>query len=788
MVTTETRRHTGKATMRRSAYHAMARIRSPRVGTAIALLVSIWLVLCTPWFLEGKTVPWDSKDQFYPFLSFVAHSLRTGELPLWNPSVNSGYPMVSDPQSMIFSPIAVLSMLIPAQPSLHWFDGIELLHILLAGIGMLVLLVRLGRSTPAALFAALVYMYGGSASGRMQHVPMIFAYSYFPFALCALDGMLATKKLRWAMSFGLIAGVMAAHQNQVSYLFSLALLGYLIYRAVSSGSPKKFLAESWRGIAAATITGAATLAVPLYLTLQFLPLSNRLKIPYEIAIAADSMRPLTMLTLFIRNFFGNARPNSYWGLGDVTETYLYAGTLPIVLIARHGIGNGILFERQFRYFLYVGIAAVLYALGGFTPFYWIVYHVLPGVSLYRRPTDATFVLNMVLAVACGFVMDRIAAGAAGRLRPFVLSITGILVAGLFILGLHYAAVEHKLQSMTKDLLLAAVFIGLSLLLLQAIAAARLEQWRLMLVFTALFLLVLDMGVHSVGSRLNAERDEFSILETNALQADPVAKFVRNGLDSEKETGPYRADIFWAGSLWANAPMILGIQSTQGYNPLQYALYNRIAGKQDFPKARLFSPLLPTYGAPMLNLLGVRYIVSSKTLSEIDSTVTDGRFPLVFEKNGLRVWRNPNAMPRVMAATSIYVEPDLEGAINDGKLAPVDYRSTVVLTHLPKTLAIDDAVERIIPLATRDRPVVRIQEYANNQVTLTMEGTGDAILVLNDLYYPYWRVYVDGTERELLQANYMFRGVHVRDGDKKVVFRFEPFSWPAIHGTFKRLLR
>ena len=337
--------------------------------------------------------------------------------------------------------------------------------------------------------------------------------------------------------------------------------------------------------------------------------------------------------------------------------------------------------------------------------------------------------------------------------------------------------------------IAALFVGLSLLLLQAIAAARSEQWRLALVFTALFLLVLDMGVHSAGSRLNAVGQEFPILQTNALQADPVANFVRNGLDSEKETGPYRADIMWAGSLWANAPMILGIQSTQGYNPLQYALYNRIAGKQDFPIARLFSPLLPTYGAPMFNLLGVRYIVSAETLSEIDSTVTDGRFPLVVQKNGLQVWRNPNAMPRVIAATSIYLEPDLEGAINDGKLAPVDYRSTVVLSHLPETLAIGyDAVERMIPLGTQDRPLVRIQEYKNNQVTLTMESPGAAILVLNDLYYPYWRVYVDGSERELLQANYMFRGVHVRAGERKVVFRFEPFSWPAIHGTFKRLLR
>jgi hypothetical protein len=33
---------------------------------------------------------------------------------------------------------------------------------------------------------------------------------------------------------------------------------------------------------------------------------------------------------------------------------------------------------------------------------------------------------------------------------------------------------------------------------------------------------------------------------------------------------------------------------------------------------------------------------------------------------------------------------------------------------------------------------------------------------------------------------MFRGVHVKPGEQKVEFRFEPFSAPAIKGTLARL--
>src|SRR6185436_14411331 len=107
--------------------------------------------------------------------------------------------MASDPQSTIFSPVGLILMLLVDKPSIYWFDTIELLHVLIGGIGMLLLSVRFGRSPPAALFSAGVFMYGGSAAARLQHVPMIYAYAYFPFALLALEEMLDTGLLRWAV-------------------------------------------------------------------------------------------------------------------------------------------------------------------------------------------------------------------------------------------------------------------------------------------------------------------------------------------------------------------------------------------------------------------------------------------------------------------------------------------------------------------------------------------------------------------------------------------------------------
>jgi len=186
--------------------------------------------------------------------------------------------------------------------------------------------------------------------------------------------------------------------------------------------------------------------------------------------------------------------------------------------------------------------------------------------------------------------------------------------------------------------------------------------------------------------------------------------------------------------------------------------------------------MPSYNGPLFNLLGIKYVVSSQSLAELSPPGALAEFSLAFEAEGLKVWQNPGVVPRVITATEIFLEPDLLRAIVDGKLAPVDYRATVVLQHLPESWGRVGHGEASASLIS----------YRNMRITLAVHAERDAIVVLNDLYYPYWRVYVDGHERELFQANYMFRGVHVKAGEQKVEFRFEPFSSSAIKGTLARL--
>jgi len=115
---------------------------------------------------------------------------------------------------------------------------------------------------------------------------------------------------------------------------------------------------------------------------------------------------------------------------------------------------------------------------------------------------------------------------------------------------------------------------------------------------------------------------------------------------------------------------------------------------------------------------------------------------------------------------------------------LDYRSTVVVTHLPATLSgLQVNAAETTPLAGDGNATASVKTFRNSEVVIGSQSSRDVIVVLNDLYYPYWRVYVDGHEEELLRSNYIFRGVHVRPGQHEIVFRFEPFSLRAIRATF-----
>ena len=147
---------------------------------ALAAILAVWALAAAAWPLTGSVVPWDSKNQFYPFLRYLGTALEHGELPLWNPYHFSGHPAVADPQSLLFTPTMLLFGWLVPQPSMELFDAVIFAHLLPGALAFVPLFARRGWHPAGAVAAAIIFMLGGSATARLQHTGMILSYSFFP--------------------------------------------------------------------------------------------------------------------------------------------------------------------------------------------------------------------------------------------------------------------------------------------------------------------------------------------------------------------------------------------------------------------------------------------------------------------------------------------------------------------------------------------------------------------------------------------------------------------------------
>ena len=756
------------------------------VWASLLLLAGAWFLLSWPWLIDGRVIPWDAKNHFYPILRFVAQSLHSDQSPFWNPYHMGGYPLVSDPQSMLFSPIMVGLAALVEKPSMRLVDAAQLLHLLIGGVGVL-LFCRSSRWHPAAgLVAALVYMFGGSAAGRLQHTGMILSYGYLPVALLLLKVALDKPSAWYGAAFGLVAAIMAAHRDQVAYLGCLLLIFYAVHRLLTADSKRNFLRTRWPAVAAGAAVGTAALAVPLLLTFELLDLSNRPTIAFG-AAAVGSMAPVNFVTLFAPDFFRSVSSlTGYWGPGgglwgmddwtDRSVNYLYAGLLPAVLLVWYGVVAGWLRAREIRFFAVVLVCAAIYTVGKHTPLFRLAFELVPGVDLYRRPADASFILNFALAFASGYLLHRLLRdGATARPSRGVLLAAGAAAAAA-LLALALIAQRHgQLGHALGTLALAAAGAALVGFLLRGVGRDRLHRpaW----VAAALLLLVLDLRVYNSGAVYNSQ-DLRQLAGFDAdSDGDMVAAVLQEHLERAAEPldGPYRAEILGLGGIWQNAPMMFNIEDTLGYNPLRLETYEVATGASEtsHEAKRRFSALMRSYRSTLANLLGIRFITTTVPIEAIDSSLRPGDFRLVDQVGKVRIYENPRAFPRAFVAERA-VAVDTERVLRSGVMPQVDFRTTVLLDPLPPGWRAPAGGD---PKA--EPPRALITSYTNTEVAVQVTARRPSFLVLNDLYYPYWRAYVDGVETPILTANILFRAVPVPPGEHEVVFRFEPLSWESI---------
>ena len=739
---------------------------------AAAMFALAAIVIGWPWLSGRVTIPWDAKAHFQPQIQFLAQSLARAEQPFWAPFVFSGHPQVADPQSMIFSPPFLVLALLDAAPSSWAVDATVLAMAALGGVALMLFFRDQGWHWAGGLIAALAFSYGASMAWRIQHTGQVLSLAYLPIALVSLDRALARGSILYGVAAGIVAAVIVLGRDQVALLAIYLLAAFALWRVLSARQPGAVARASLLPLCAGAICALAIIVVPVLLTAVLAQESNRVAIDY-VGAARGSLHPALLLTLVMPDVFGAAgRMEDYWGPPSFAwpDTglfiaqnmgQLYIGAIPLLLLLTAAL-RGQLWAREIRFFACAAAVALLYALGWYTPLFRGFYALLPGVSLYRRPADATFLIGAVGAVLAGYSAHRLFQSPppdfARRLAIVAIATLAVAVCLAGALGLWLG----RLPRLPLPLATAALSFAAAVL---ALAWAKPN-----IALRPLQAAVLLAGVTTVDLAYNNGPSSATAQPTSLYEVlEPDTRNVTIAVLKSKvvadDTRRDRIELAGLGFHWPNASLTHRLENTLGYNPVRLALYSAATGAQDhvgLPDQRLFTPLFPSYRSTLANLLGLRLIVTGAPIESIDTKLEPGELPLVARTSDGFIYENPDAFPRVLFATQAKTA-DFTRMLADGVWPPVDLRSTVLLEHPPAVSA------------PRRPGRARIVSYRNTEVVLDADSPDGGFLVLNDLWHPWWLAEVDGKPAEVLRANVLFRSVAVPPGRRTVRFVFRPIA-------------
>jgi uncharacterized membrane protein YfhO len=136
------------------------------------------------------------------------------------------------------------------------------------------------------------------------------------------------------------------------------------------------------------------------------------------------------------------------------------------------------------------------------------------------------------------------------------------------------------------------------------------------------------------------------------------------------------------------------------------------------------------------------------------------------------------MPRAWISYYPIVESSLERTAEILEDTMFDIKTKVIIDQEPEIFIDTNSVNN-------SNNQIMFKSYDINEITLSVEMRENGILVLSEVYYPNWKVFVDGLEKSMLKCDYSLRGVALEKGSHTVVFKYvdKDFQLGAIITLF-----
>ncbi|HWQ34799.1 MAG TPA: YfhO family protein, partial [Blastocatellia bacterium] len=652
-------------------------VSGTRALMAAVLLLLPLIYFSTAIFGPVSLMPGDGWSQIMGIRILIGRMIAQGMLPLWNPYIFGGMPLLASIQPGALYPPSWLFAILTPRAAMNAMV-ITTYHLALIGAYLFARRIELDRAS--ALVTGLIFTFGGYLLAHLGHTNRIAAAAWLPWILLAIEHLYRRAAWRW-VTFGALFIMLQnlAGEFQMTF-YSLLVCGpYALFSLALRPERER----RWRVfvyLAAMALSGALLSAIQVIPARELLQLGERAGINYDY-FSLYSFPPYHLFALIFPYFFGGAGTTPYyvtfWGNWNPPETTCYVGLAGLLLAFVAISGKWEKQERRMVWFwTVVTLAAMTLAFGSYLPFGLNrLLHRVPVFNLFRAAGRHYFEFSLAIAVLAGMGLNHLthATEAAQRKRfKWAVAALTILVAATAVayrFFLDRFPVFHPRYTTAHLLTNPEALIPLLIFALCVAAFLVHIRWRTRAT-SALMAAVVLIDLASWGWFFEWQVYRFDVAA--ALSDPPAVTFIKSreaDLNSfrivSQAADPY--DKHYRELDYPNVSIARGLQSVNGYDPVRLGRFAAIAGEMSLagtiPDPGAFGP-----SAQGFNLLNVRYLLRERSAPA--ATWSTAVAPeLRFSENSISPQLEPGSHVELQADGTVATELALVSAMGNSTDIP-----------------------------------------------------------------------------------------------------------------------
>jgi len=705
--------------------------------------------------------------------------LKFHQVPFWfNPRLG-GMPTIDALFGEMFYPFSlVINALLPVPQAISF--GM-IFHIFLAGF-FFFLLLRRGFRVPAplAFVGGVFYMLNPQFLSLIYpgHPGKMYVIAWLPFMVWQLKELAETQRFVHTILLGIAIGMsILTSQLQSTYFVMWGLGAYAVFASLRSVVHHEIGKASRIGFffVIACVVGLGLGLIQLYPSFMYVRDAFSVRgVDRGFDYAASwSMHWPEFFSLWVPEF-GNTL-DYYWGGNAFKLNSEYAGAIVAFLAVLSVIWK----SKPWRFF-WLGVAAfaILFALGAETPFFSIIYWLVPEVKKFRAPSMVMFWFSFSIVLLASLFLKDFTAGELAEMneRRRKKWTWGLIITAM---GFLLVVIVFSIKDLISGFL--PIISTLDTEKRQVFEANFLKNFVPML-WLWLFFSTVTIGciIAVIWGKIKAGAAIGVILLIGAIDIIRVdAQFIKiinpqpyfadepafRDLRSEMERAPFRC-FSLAGALPQNSEGIHGLEGVGGFHDNELRWYREFRGDQQ--NRNYYEKLLGQMPDGQAYLISENLKMGNNFLN-----LANVKYYLVRQGNDLLSIKNEGALERLSFVTE-YVVIDSSRIIDALKNNRYDIRTTVALLQEPDEKPgqtsgpLTGSSAGLDSLGIRN-PLLSVQweKYTPNYRMATVDAKADGFLRISEVYYPGWKVNIDGKPVKIDRADGAWMAVNLHRGRHEV---------------------